>query len=81
MPTDAPTPPRGQTGQPHLPSGIRDNLDRGKVSDFLKTQIRPGTDLAIVSAYFTIYAYQQLQPQFDQIGHLRFLAHGGGATG
>ncbi|WP_161486848.1 hypothetical protein A5482_014800 (plasmid) [Cyanobacterium sp. IPPAS B-1200] len=39
-----------------LQSGIRDNNKRGSVADFLRTHIEPNTTLAIVSAYFTIYA-------------------------
>jgi len=73
MPTDAPPPPPDHASQHRLPSGIRDNLDRGKVGDFLKAHIQPGAELAIVSAYFTIYAYQKLQAQLDQIRELRFL--------
>ncbi|MEI6775949.1 MAG: helicase-related protein [Chloroflexales bacterium] len=73
MPIDSSIPPRDRAGRLRLPSGIRDNLDRGTVGDFLKTQIHPGADLAIVSAYFTIYAYQKLQIQLNQIGKLRFL--------
>ncbi len=39
-------------------SGIRDNHTRGKVADFLLAKISAGSRLSIVSAYFTIYAYQ-----------------------
>ncbi|WP_129630817.1 helicase-related protein [Candidatus Oscillochloris fontis] len=54
-------------------SGIRDNRSRGRVGDFLRAQVQPGAHLAFVSAYFTIYAYHQLQGTLDQIEHLRFL--------
>lgn len=54
-------------------SGIRDNHGRGKVGEFLREKIRPGADLSFVSAYFTIYAYDALCGELDQIGHLRFL--------
>ncbi len=70
MPTN---PTRDRAAAPRLPSGIRDNLERGTAGAFLKAQLQPGAELAIVSAYFTIYAYQQLQPQLDQIHALRFL--------
>jgi len=43
-----------RASQHRLPSGIRDNLDRGKVGDFLKAHIQPGANLAMVSAYFTL---------------------------
>jgi len=42
-----------RASQHRLPSGIRDNLDRGKVGDFLKAHIQPSANLAIVSVYFT----------------------------
>lgn len=42
-------------------SGIRDNYHRGNVGDFLKTKIQQGSNLSIVSAYFTIYAYAALK--------------------
>lgn len=54
-------------------SGIRDNLGRGTVGDFLLQKIEDGSDLAIVSAYFTIYAYAALQKKLDGIGGMRFL--------
>jgi len=56
-----------------LTSGIRDNRSRGRVGDFLREQIKPDARLSIVSAYFTIYAYHELQSALDQIEHLRFL--------
>jgi superfamily II DNA or RNA helicase len=55
------------------PSGIRDNHRRGKVGDFLREKLRPGAELSFVSAYFTIYAYEALRTELEQIGHLRFL--------
>ncbi|MCL4871966.1 MAG: DEAD/DEAH box helicase family protein [Anaerolineae bacterium] len=54
-------------------SGIRDNLERGSVGEFLRDKIQPGSTLAIVSAYFTIYAYAALQSKLDGIEELRFL--------
>lgn len=54
-------------------SGIRDNRSRGSVGDFLREQIKPGAQLSIVSAYFTIYAYHALKETLDQIDQLRFL--------
>jgi len=56
-----------------LPSGIRDNRDRGTVADFLKSHIKPDAKLAIVSAYFTIYAYEALRDKLDGIDSMRFL--------
>lgn len=61
----------------HLPHpqhyGIRDNHSRGKVADFLADKINAGSRLSVVSAYFTIYAYDALAQQLDHIEHLDFL--------
>lgn len=54
-------------------SGIRDNHRRGSVGDFLRDKIKLGSHLSIVSAYFTIYAYEALRQHLDGIEHLRFL--------
>ena len=54
-------------------SGIRDNHARGSVGDFLKEKIQSGSKLSIVSAYFTIYAFQALQGRLESIDELRFL--------
>ena len=40
--------------------GIRDNHSRGKVSEFLAEKVVEGSQLSVVSAYFTIYAYEGL---------------------
>lgn len=53
--------------------GIRDNHTRGKVADFLVEKINAGSHLSVVSAYFTIYAYEALSAELDSIGHLNFL--------
>ena len=58
---------------PATNSGIRDNHHRGAVSDFLKGKIQSGSRLSVVSAYFTIYAYDALREHLDQIEHLDFL--------
>src|SRR5437899_10003846 len=54
-------------------SGIRDNHSRGLVADFLRGKIKSGSRLSVVSAYFTIYAYEALKEHLDQIDHLDFL--------
>ena len=56
-----------------ISSSIRDNQGRGKVGGFLKEKIQVGSKLSIVSAYFTIYAYEQLKEKLDSIDHLNFL--------
>jgi hypothetical protein len=54
-------------------SGLYDNRDRGKIVDFLREKITDGSELSIVSAYFTIYAYDCLREELDAITSLRFL--------
>ena len=59
--------------EPSLKSGIRDNLLRATVYDFLEQEIQNGSALSIVSAYFTIYAYEKMQHHLHKIEELRFL--------
>lgn len=55
-------------------SGILDNRPvRGTVASFLKKKIRRNSELSFVSAYFTIYAYEALKSELEEIAHLRFL--------
>ena len=56
-----------------IPSGIRDNYNRGAVGEFLREKIHEGSKVSIVSAYFTIYAYDQLKDKLLDIDNLRFL--------
>jgi len=56
-----------------LQSGIRDNYKRGSVGDFLKEHIQDNAALSIVSAYFTIYAFEALKSQLASIDNLKFL--------
>lgn len=56
-----------------LSSSIRDNQGRGKVGDFLENKLQQGSKLSIVSAYFPIYAYEQLKEKLNNIDHLDFL--------
>ena len=65
-------PERHQKNGIQLKSGIRDNRNRGKVADFLKEKTANGSHLSIVSAYFTIYAYEALSEQLDRIDSLKF---------
>ena len=53
-----------------LKSGI---LLRETVHDFLQQEIKNGSALSIVSAYFTIYAYEKMQHSLHKIEELRFL--------
>lgn len=52
---------------------IRDNHANGKVGDYLKSEITPDSEISIVSAYFTIYAYEALKDNLDKIKSLKFL--------
>ena len=52
---------------PATNSGIRDNHKRGVVADFLKAKIHSGSRLSVVSAYFTIYAYDALREHLCQL--------------
>ena len=54
-------------------SSIRDNRERGNVGQFLRDNIKSESELSIVSAYFTIYAYNHLKDQFNSINALKFL--------
>ena len=54
-------------------SGIRDNRERGTVGEFLESQIENGSSLSVVSAYFTIYAFDKLKSCLNRIKDLRFL--------
>ncbi|HAR46750.1 MAG: hypothetical protein A2X56_06155 [Nitrospirae bacterium GWC2_57_13] len=54
-------------------SGIRDNHSRGIVGDFLNGNINDGTRLSVMSAFFTIYAYDALKKRLDRIEHMDFL--------
>ena len=58
---------------PNIPSSIRDNFYRGKVGEFLDSTITPNSSLSIVSAYFTIYAFDALKTKLEQIQNMRFL--------
>lgn len=54
-------------------SSIRDNHTHGSVGQFLIDNLKPQADLSVVSAYFTIYAYNHLKNQLEEINHLNFL--------
>lgn len=54
-------------------TGIRDNNRQGTVGDYLMETIGSDSQISIVSAYFTIYAYECLKGKLDHISNLRFL--------
>ena len=53
-------------------TAIIDNRQR-RVGDFLRERIGVGSELSIVSAYFTIYAYGALSQILEKAGQTRFL--------
>ncbi|MDR2438283.1 MAG: phospholipase D-like domain-containing protein [Planctomycetaceae bacterium] len=52
---------------------IIDNYLHGTVGNFLENALTVGSDVSMVSAYFTIYAYQELKTKLDTIKRIRFL--------
>ena len=56
-----------------MDSSIRDNRKYGAVADFIKSATIENSQLCIVSAYFTIYAYHSLKTKLNSINGLRFL--------
>ena len=52
---------------------IRDNKNYGSVGGFLKDVVKEGSELSVVSAYFTIFAYYGLHEQLDSIKSMKFL--------
>ena len=49
-----------------------DNVSR-TVKDDLATTVKKGDKLSVAAACFSIYAYQTLKKQFDDIAELRFI--------
>ena len=54
-------------------NSILDNYSNGSVGQFLNNKIENNSNLSFVTAYFTIYAYEKLKPQLDNINSLRLL--------
>lgn len=52
---------------------IRDNFSNGSVGEYLKENLVNDSSLSFVTAYFTIYAYEKLKPQIDNVKSLRLL--------
>ena len=55
------------------PPKILDNKQQGRVIDELRPGLRPGAKLAVISAYFTIYAYEALKKELAGIEEMRFI--------
>ncbi|GJQ64527.1 MAG: helicase [Melioribacteraceae bacterium] len=54
-------------------SGIYDNKKNGNVADFLKEHLETNSSASFVTAYFTVFAYQKLKAELDNISSLRLL--------
>jgi ERCC4-related helicase len=52
---------------------LRDNHGRGKVHEFLEDKIKTGSDVALVTAYFTVFAYVHMQPVLARAKRVRLL--------
>ena len=52
---------------------ILDNKQQGRVIDELRQGIQPGAKMSVISAFFTIYAYEELKKELSQIDELRFI--------
>lgn len=50
-----------------------DNKVNGKVVDELRADLQKGSKLSIISAYFTIYAYNELKKELSKIDKMRFI--------
>lgn len=50
-----------------------DNKKNGNVGDELKKHIKICSKLSVVSAYFTIYAYKELQRELKKADKMRFI--------
>ena len=50
-----------------------DNKQNGLVGEHLKKYIKEESKLSIASAYFTIYAFEELKKELNKVGEFRFL--------
>ena len=55
------------------PPKTLDNKGQGRVVDELRLGLKPDTKLSVISAYFTIYAYEALKKELADIEELRFI--------
>lgn len=50
-----------------------DNKTQGRVIDKLREDLKSGTKVSIISAYFSIFAYEHLRKELGKIVSLRLL--------
>ena len=48
-----------------------DNRQMGTVADELKSSMRKGSKLSVISAYFTLYAYRALKKELEKVDSFR----------
>ncbi len=59
--------------KPKVDHGIIDNRRGRKVVDFLQQKMTNNSEVSVVSAYFTIYAFGAMREELEGLGQLRFL--------
>ena len=52
---------------------ILDNKRNGRVIDEIKENLKKGSKLSVISAYFTIYAFAELKKELTRIDEMRFV--------
>ena len=52
---------------------LRDNHGRGTVAGFLEDKIKECSDVALVTAYFTVFAYVHMKPVLARAKRVRLL--------
>ena len=57
---------------PKIPKSL-DNKQQGRVIDELRAAMEPKVRLSVISAYFTIYAYEALKKELSGIAEMRFI--------
>jgi len=55
------------------PPKMLDNKKNGTVHEELRDNIKKGSKLSIISAYFTIYAYNELKKELNKVKNMRFI--------
>jgi len=55
------------------PPKMIDNKANGRVIDELRSNLKRGSKMSVISAYFTIYAYAELKRELSRVDGMRFL--------
>ena len=55
------------------PPKILDNKKTGRVYEELAANLKKGSKLSVISAYFTIYAYAELKRELSKIDKMQFI--------